>query len=646
MILTSVRVENFKCIQDTGEFAIDRVTCLVGKNESGKSATMQALHRLNADTEAGYNDVVEYPRTKWLEYRRRRKENPDNVLTTIWDAEEKELEMLRELVGPNALRSPKVIVRKGYDQVRHWQFDLDESQVVAHYVDESQLYEEDAQPLKENRTVASLVSALESKGQLPERQKRLLERVKEAFPDGQVTPVLAAVGEEVLPTFLYFADYYRLRGTISVDNLIEKKEKGELDFEDLVFLALLDIAGTTPEELYEIGEFEELVAELEAVSNRLSEQIFQYWSQNDMLEVDFNLDAGRPNDPPPFNQGYVFRTRIRNRRHGVTVSFDERSAGFVWFFSFLVWFSQVRKIYGDNLVILLDEPGLNLHARAQADLLRYIDVELAPYYQVMLTTHSPFMVNPEKLSTVRTVEDIFKDDKVLGTKVSNRSHDMSPDTVLPLQTALGFHISKNLFVDQTAILVESPSDLLYLNWFRRDLSARNRETLDSRWVITPIGGVSEMGSFLALFGGEKACVAAIASKRHVSDNPYDTDVIGQPQAKLLFIEDYVERPEADLEDLMGWASYADLVNRTYSLGRGQRLPLERPEEARSSIVEDVTTYFTQLPSYLEYDRLAPAEFLLQRTNRLRNNLAEFNVALDSFERLFHDLNELLRESDR
>jgi hypothetical protein len=67
--------------------------------------------------------------------------------------------------------------------------------------------------------------------------------------------------------------------------------------------------------------------------------------------VDFRFDAARPNDPPPLNSGCIFRTRIRNERHRVTVAFDERSAGFVWFFSFLVWFSQVRKTYGENVVL-------------------------------------------------------------------------------------------------------------------------------------------------------------------------------------------------------------------------------------------------------------------------------------------------------
>ena len=161
--------------------------------------------------------------------------------------------------------------------------------------------------------------------------------------------------------------------------------------------------------------------------------------------MEFHSDAARPNDPAPFDTGYVFRTRIKNRRHGVTVGFDDRSAGFVWFFSFLVWFSQVRKNYGDNVVLLLDEPGLGLHAKAQADLLRYINDKLVPAGQVIYTTHSPFMVDPNRLDAVlRTVEDVGGEGEVEGTKVGDQVFSTDADTLFPLQAALGYDITQTL----------------------------------------------------------------------------------------------------------------------------------------------------------------------------------------------------------
>ena len=43
MKLVKARVTNFRSAEDTGEFRLDHVTCLVGKNEAGKSAVLIAL---------------------------------------------------------------------------------------------------------------------------------------------------------------------------------------------------------------------------------------------------------------------------------------------------------------------------------------------------------------------------------------------------------------------------------------------------------------------------------------------------------------------------------------------------------------------------------------------------------------------------
>jgi predicted ATP-dependent endonuclease of OLD family len=129
----------------------------------------------------------------------------------------------------------------------------------------------------------------------------------------------------------------------------------------------------------------------------------------------------------------------------------------------LVLFSQVSKKHG-NVIILLDEPGLNLHGKAQADLLGFIEEELEPKHQVIYTTRSPFMVPPRRLECVRTVEDVVIEEKdgherVLGTKVGDEVLSLDPDTVFPIQGALGYDISQSLFVGPDTLLVEGPSDL-------------------------------------------------------------------------------------------------------------------------------------------------------------------------------------------
>lgn len=66
MKLVSIRVQNYKCIDDSEEFSIRDLTCLAGKNESGKTALLQALRRLNPveDSERQFNSLMEYPRRR------------------------------------------------------------------------------------------------------------------------------------------------------------------------------------------------------------------------------------------------------------------------------------------------------------------------------------------------------------------------------------------------------------------------------------------------------------------------------------------------------------------------------------------------------------------------------------------------------
>ena len=43
MKLTAVHITNFRPVDDSGEFDVRDITCLVGKNEAGKSAALMVL---------------------------------------------------------------------------------------------------------------------------------------------------------------------------------------------------------------------------------------------------------------------------------------------------------------------------------------------------------------------------------------------------------------------------------------------------------------------------------------------------------------------------------------------------------------------------------------------------------------------------
>ena len=259
--------------------------------------------------------------------------------------------------------------------------------------------------------------------------------------------------EKRLPRFLYFAEYHRLPGEVAIDELMRRKAANELTVVDTIFLALLELANTTPEDLQEIDQFEYLVAELGVgVAAHHPRRAWSTGARTARWRWISAATRRGPHDPPPFNTGYILRTRIRNRRHRITLGFDERSAGFIWFFSFLVWLSHIRRDHGTEYVILLDEPGLGLHARAQMDMMRFIREKLLPAYQVIYTTHSPFMIDGQHLDGLRTVEDTSDGDTVLGTKVGDRVLSTDPDTLFPIRAALAYDVARRVVTGPQTLL--------------------------------------------------------------------------------------------------------------------------------------------------------------------------------------------------
>lgn len=202
----------------------------------------------------------------------------------------------------------------------------------------------------------SLISFITAQGESASEHLRALGARLQGYRDGCIARKAIDILHPRMPAFLYFSSYDRMSGRVRLEKLAQDKANKTVTSADQVFLDFLEFAGTTTEKLQSVRRFEDLKARVEAASIKITRQIFEYWSQNRHLKVEFSVESGRPDDPAPFNEGNVMHARIRNQLHDMTVPFDDRSAGFTWFFSFLVKFSQVKKHHG-SLIILLDEPG-------------------------------------------------------------------------------------------------------------------------------------------------------------------------------------------------------------------------------------------------------------------------------------------------
>lgn len=258
MILNSARIENFKCIEDSTKFSLKPVTCLVGKNESGKSTLLHALYKLNPDIpeKGNFSPLLEYPRRKYAEYKERHDTDPDNVLTTEWELENSDIEVLNGEFGLNILKNNKVIITKGYDNKRHWSLEVNKKQILKNYLGSIELNKKEIRELKSG-TVSELIDTLEAKETKSELESKILKDLKAKFPKGNSIGKVIEVLKKRLPVFLFFSEFYKMLGRVSIKDLLERRKSNSLEQPHRIFEALLALVGTNAEEMNKIGRFED-----------------------------------------------------------------------------------------------------------------------------------------------------------------------------------------------------------------------------------------------------------------------------------------------------------------------------------------------------------------------------------------------------
>ncbi|QMU68351.1 ATP-dependent endonuclease [Streptacidiphilus sp. P02-A3a] len=639
MQLIKARITDYRSVEDSGIFDVEKdVTCLVGKNESGKTTLLQALFRVNPVERAAFDEVVDFPARKTRERKQLPVGKKIPVVRATFRLDDSQMNAIEDEFGPQAMTSREFDVVIGYrDDSKTFSLPYDEAAIVDHLRSALDLPAAVTKAIQGETTIADLLDALDELEEPPSNATALAARIRSWRNSSLGFHMIDQYALPSMPKFVYFSDYDTMPGKVALPDLIRRRDSGELKRGELALLSLLDIAGVSPEEFKDSDQHERLLRELENSGNVISDEVFEYWSQNTELEVQLKVLPPEAGALPPFDVGPILQIRVFNRRHRASVPFDDRSRGFVWFFSFLAYFNELEAAGTTDLILLLDEPGLSLHGRAQKDLLRLIDERLAPKHQVLYTTHSPFMVDPENLQRVRTVIDMERG----GAKISSEIFKADEDTAFPLLAAMGIEMTQTLFVGEHALLLEGPSDLIYLDVLTDVTEANNSTGLDPRWVKTPIGGSGKLSTFVTLLGANKLNVAVLvdSSSKDVGAVQRLRDNNQLARNGLVEISEFTTTADADIEDLFERDFYLDLVNRAYASELTTPISITDLNAKDPRVVRQIEAVFKQRKIATRFNHYKPAAVLLREQASLAPLINA--VTITRADQLFTRLNSLL-----
>lgn len=594
MRIESAIVTNFRCVVDSGPFEVARdKTILVGINEAGKTALLRAIQRVSPPTDSQSIDWLFDAPAEMVDDIRRgnltKDSLPVSVVTLVpddadlaglqlpGDTDEIRLEVTAWL---DNRRTSRVVGLPDHPTIG--EADASLSRLVAAMSQQSSA---------EAKSAARGLSAWRDQhqpttpiaGTIRSDLKSHLDATLPQFAEGsaaethwkalQLLHSRGAALDKIhthlmsrLPVFVYYSSYFSVRPKIHLDRLAEREENGEIDLDyDFGNLQLLKFLGFTARELSDMDSqapqkpedydssvpareeyaaaiqvHERRITErkraLQTASAKLTQEIRRVWN-DDTLTLRLDVD------------GQYLQTLVEDEL-GVPVELDQRSEGFRWLVSFFVVFHAQASDSLRNAVLLLDEPGLSLHALKQQEFRKTVS-RLAEGNQIVYTTHSPFMVGADELDLVRVVEMV---DRRTGTKVHTRLAVDDPKSIYPLQAALGYNLAQSMFTHKKNLVVEGVTDLLYVEALNDLSSAEGGPVLLDDVAIVPAGSASKVIYYSTVLTSQSLDVAALLDSDAAGDQAAEQEELWQllGQKRILRTGDFVSPAvkRAEIEDLL------------------------------------------------------------------------------------------------
>ncbi|MDE0220397.1 MAG: AAA family ATPase [Spirochaetaceae bacterium] len=629
MDLVRFQVTNYKVVSDSTPVVTDpRVTALVGKNESGKSAVLQALWKSRNVAGVEFDQLYDYPRGK----------NPHidtdtQVITALeFSLSADEVAFLANELPRGFLRDPQVIVQKtAYDERKGAtrtiefdgemgvavgaeacqaikdavknigeQYDPDDFGLVRESAEEAINAIDAVAPIWSEDTISALdgiVDALKNwvsgDEYTPDNIDKYhqLEALLAEAKQGEPHVMAERWAKKNLPVFIYFDDYSTLSSRIHLPTYLESDG---FDLKTRTQAALFDRSGIDPQEIFYLGRqrdqretetdvhrrLEQRSHLLEKGSLRLTGEWVKWWVERQHV-LHFEID------------GEYIVLKVSDDKTQSRIPFEERSHGFQWFFSFyLVFLAESEKSH-KGAILLLDEPGLHLHPTLQSKLLDLFEL-ISESNQIVYSTHMPFLIDGEHLERVRTLY-LTGDDNQAARISTDLRPEGDRDTLLPIQAALGYSIAQTLFIGKRSLIVEGITDYWIIKTLNECLSALNDDAvLGEDIVLIPAGGTTQLMPLASIMigasgVGDRRLLVLLDSDddgSRAADKMAETFGIESP---VIMLGSALGLSEATIEDLVPRDDYASALKKA-----GYEFDIDETERKMATNVQAIKGAFDRV----------------------------------------------------
>jgi ABC-type ATPase involved in cell division len=209
-----------------------------------------------------------------------------------------------------------------------------------------------------------------------------------------------------------------------------------------------------------------LKQKIENLNSEITIDFQDYWRQSvgkdDKIRIHFELEHYDNTQPEKSGKPYL-EFWIKDKQERLYPK--QRSRGVRWFLSFYLELKATAKENSVDRIMLIDEPGLSLHARAQEDVLKVFE-DLRENLQIIYSTHSPNLIDIKKLYRIIAVQRAKDTDEKSETIVldARSLNEASADTLSPIYSLMGTRLNDRQFVfPKNNLIVEDAVTFHYLD---------------------------------------------------------------------------------------------------------------------------------------------------------------------------------------